>query len=66
MFLCEIWGKNFTREISKFQKSELGKIIQNFPYKHVITSTNTLVKIIKNQKRNLKVSFGLMSIDSDI
>ena len=66
MFLCEIWGKNFTREISKFQKSELGKIIQNFPDKHVITSTNTLVKIIKNQKRNLKVSFGLMSIDSDI
>ena len=66
MFLCEIWGKNFTREISKFQKSELGKIIQNFPYKYVITSTNTLVKIIKNQKRNLKVSFGLMSIDSDI
>ena len=30
----------FTREISKFQKSELGKFIPNFPLKHVITSTN--------------------------
>ena len=25
---------------SKFQKSELGKFIPNFPLKHVITSTN--------------------------
>ena len=32
----------FTREISKFQKSELGKFIPNFPLKHVITRTNTL------------------------
>ena len=31
----------FTREISKFQKSEFGKFIPNFPLKHVITSTNT-------------------------
>ena len=30
----------FTREISKFQKSELGKFIPNFPLKHVIPSTN--------------------------
>ena len=47
MFIREIWGKftsfifwNF--EISKFQKSELGKFIPNFPLKHVITSTNLL------------------------
>ena len=32
----------FNREISKFQKSELGKFIPNFPLKHVITSTNWL------------------------
>ena len=32
----------FTREISKFQKSELGKFIPNFPLKHVITSTNKI------------------------
>ena len=30
----------FTRVILKFQKSELGKFIPNFPLKHVITSTN--------------------------
>ena len=30
---------SFTREISKFQKSEPGKFIPNFPLKHVITST---------------------------
>ena len=47
-----IWGKvprsffeilkspRLTREISKFQKSELGKFIPNFPIKHVITSTD--------------------------
>ena len=35
----------FTREIWKFQKSELGKFIPNFPLKHVITSTNLLVLI---------------------
>ena len=32
----------FTRDISKFQKSELGKFIPNFPLKHVITSTNSI------------------------
>ena len=30
----------FNREISKFQKSELGKFIPHFPLKHVVTSTN--------------------------
>ena len=49
MFIREIWGKftslifrNFLKffEISKFQKSELGKFIPNFPFKHMITSTN--------------------------
>ena len=49
MFIREIWGKftsfifwNFEIKIliSKFQKSELGKFIPNFPLKHVITSTN--------------------------
>ena len=35
----------FTREIWKFQKSELGKFIPNFPLKHVITSTNLLTLI---------------------
>ena len=29
-----------TREISKFQKSKLGKFIPTFPLKHVITSIN--------------------------
>ena len=39
----------FTREISKFQKSELGKFIPNFPLKHVITSTNVIkMKILEN------------------
>ena len=33
----------FTREIWKFQKSELGKFIQNFSLKHMITSTNICV-----------------------
>ena len=32
-----------TREISKFQKSKLGKFIPNFPLKHVSTSTNTFL-----------------------
>ena len=31
----------FTREISKFQKSELDKFISKFPLRHVITSTNS-------------------------
>ena len=40
------FGENlprFTWEISKFQKSELGKFIPNFPLKHMITSTNKAV-----------------------
>ena len=33
----KFWNRpRFTREISKFQKSELGKIITNFRLKHVI------------------------------
>ena len=36
----------FTREIQKFQKSELGKFIPNFPLKHVITSTNWNVNLL--------------------
>ena len=48
MFIREIWGKyiplNFRNfkisKISKFEKSELGKFIPNFPLKHVIPSTN--------------------------
>ena len=45
IFIRKIWG-NFTSlnirnfDISKFQKSELGKFVPNFPLKHVITSTN--------------------------
>ena len=50
MFIREIWGKliSFTREISKFQKSELGKFIPNFPLKHAITSTNNISVIYIN------------------
>ena len=33
-------------KISKFQKSELGKFIPNFPHKHVITSTNYMPEMI--------------------
>ena len=33
-------------KISKFQESELGKFIPNFPLKHVITSTNFKIKLI--------------------
>ena len=47
MIIREIWGKfisfifwNFEISLAKFQKSELGKFIPNFPLKHVITSTN--------------------------
>ena len=32
----------FTREIPKFQKSELGKFIPNFSLKYVITSTKAV------------------------
>ena len=39
------FGENLPRSFfeilkSKFQKSEVGKFIPNFPLKHVITSTN--------------------------
>ena len=34
---------HITREISKFQKSELGGFIPNFPHKHVITGTNLTI-----------------------
>ena len=52
IFICDIWGNLphsffeilkslcFTQEVSKFQKSELGKIIPNLPLINVITSTN--------------------------
>ena len=52
MFISKICGKftsfffeilkfpRFTREISKFQKSELGKFTPNFSLKQAITSTN--------------------------
>ena len=33
-------GSFFEILTSKFQKSELGKFIPNFPVKHVITNTN--------------------------
>ena len=36
------WDSEISNEISKFQKSELGKFIPNFPLKHVITGTNNL------------------------
>ena len=50
----------FTREISKFQKSELGKFIPNFPLKHVITSTNsfiimTIIDVIWFSRMNFKM-----------
>ena len=39
--LVKFWNLPcFTREIWKFQKSELGEFVPNFPVKHVITSTN--------------------------
>ena len=42
------FGENLSRSFfeilkSKFQKSELGKFIPNFPLKHMITSTNKAV-----------------------
>ena len=36
-------------QISKFEKSELGKFIPSFPFKYVITSTNTLLVVIKSE-----------------
>ena len=41
----------FTREISKFQKSEIGKFIPDFPLKHVITSTNVPAARLKYRYR---------------
>ena len=43
----------FTREISKFQKSELDRFIQNFPLKHVITSTN-LIQALSSDRNDFK------------
>ena len=47
MFKREIWYR-FTSShsgISKFQKSELGKSIPNFPLKHVITIQISLLPV---------------------
>ena len=41
----------FTREISKFQKSELDKFISNLALKHVITSTNLHISITCKSNR---------------
>ena len=77
IFIREIWGKftsfifwNFeiTREISKFQKSELGKFIPNFPLKHVTTSTNHLIYntkiyfVIFNFQVSVLVPYSLQSM----
>ena len=41
VYFFKFWNlPRFNREISKFQKSELGKFIPNFPLKHMSTSTN--------------------------
>ena len=41
VYFFKFWNlPRFNWEISKFQKSELGKFIPNFPLKHMITSTN--------------------------
>ena len=41
VYFLKFWNlPRFTREISIFQKSELGKFIPNFPLKHAITSIN--------------------------
>ena len=44
----------FTQEISKLRKSELGKFIQNFPLKYVITS--------KNRVRDTRYSNNILAI----
>ena len=36
------FGENLPRSIFEILKSELGKFISNFPFKHVITSTNKI------------------------
>ena len=48
----------FTREILKFQKSELGKFIRNFPVKHVITSSNILLDSSVKQIPSLSEYFN--------
>ena len=69
MFIGEIWGKfttfiSWNFEISKFQESELGKFIPNFPLKHVITSKNvikmkTLENYVNDIRINIKIPFRL-------
>ena len=48
MFIREMRGKlpRIIGDISKFQKSELGEFIPNFPRKHVITSPNLIVPVL--------------------
>ena len=52
----------FTREISKFQKSELSKFIPNLHLKHVITSANFLhtlsTPFSKNTSRRLLLLYS--------
>ena len=49
IYLVHFWKfwnpPHFTQEISKFQKSELGKFI--LPLKHLITSTNNMFDELK-------------------
>ena len=51
----------FNREISKFEKSELGEFIQNFPLKYVITSTKKTRNATRCNNRDdlLHLSFTL-------
>ena len=51
MFIRKIFTR-FSREISEFQKSELGKFIANLSLKYVITSTNHTL----DSNRNCTVS----------
>ena len=48
----------FTWEISKFQKSELGKFIPNFSLKHVIASTNVA---LNNSTQSILMISGISS-----
>ena len=45
----------------KFQKSELGKFISNFPLKHVITSTNWTVTFQKKFVYFNEISLKMMN-----
>ena len=62
----KFWNQNFL--ISKFQKSELGKFIPNFPLKHVTTSTNHLIYntkiyfVIFNFQVSVLVPYSLQSM----